>query len=924
MMSTSISIFVVALVLLQQCSSVQKADFKTCDQSSFCRRLRKINPDNSPYELRLETFVADKNSVEGEIFNNDYGVAFVLKVSALVDGTFKLFMNEKQPLHPRYSVEYALKGEPTYDGIKMEKDIAAGVIKLSNTQGHKAILYAKPFKAEFYDAKGGLAAVINDRGLTTMEHMREKPKAPEQKPEQGENENEAEVAAPEEETDPGAWEENFKSHHDTKPRGPEGLSMDVTFPKATHLYGIPEHADSFALRTTSKEDPYRLYNLDVFQYELQSTMALYGAVPVVYAHGLERTVGVFWLNAAETWVDVENSRDSNVVSSIVSFVSRTQKEEKVSARFMSESGVMEVYIFLGPTPTDCFTQYTRLTGTAPLPQHFSLAYHQSRWNYNDEEDVRSVDEGFDKYDIPMDVIWLDIEYTDGKKYFTWDSMKFAHPAEMVANLTAKGRRMVVIIDPHIKRQSGYFLHEYATDNGLYVKNKDGKDYEGWCWPGSSSYLDFYDPKVRDYYSSLYDFKTFHGTSNQVQLWNDMNEPSVFNGPEVTMPKDCMHYGGWEHRHVHNTYGLLHTMSTYKGLLDRSQNTVRPFILSRAHFAGTQRYAAVWTGDNMADWGHLQATIPMCLSLAISGISFCGADVGGFFSYPEAELMTRWYQLGAFQPFFRAHSHIETKRREPWLYDSATMQHIRDAIRRRYSYLPLWYTLFHEHSITGLPVMRPCMMHFPKEPELFAIDTQYMIGDALLVRPVIEEGVTSVNVVLPGDENQLWYDVDTYFPLKPGKITQNVDMTKIPVYQKGGSIVCKKERMRRSSALMAHDPYTLIVALDSQKQSYGSLYIDDGESFEYKQGKYIYAKLAYENNILSYTFPDSSAFYPTKSWLERVVLVGLSGPPKRVELEIVGDKKKEAMTVTYHNGNNVLVVKKPKVSMAQQWKMRFEF
>ncbi|XP_077284239.1 glucosidase 2 subunit alpha [Arctopsyche grandis] len=910
---------------------VDKNNFKTCDQSSFCRRLRKLNPGNSPYELLLDTVSLDKHTLSADIRNNNYNVLFKLNLIALVDGTFRVVIDEKQPLKPRYKVEYVLNGEPTVDKLTVvEKNQNAGTIKVANGQGHSVILHSKPLKFDFFNPQNELVLSLNEKGLTTLEHLRHKPDHPktdEEKKEDGENndDNVPELQY-QEENDPGAWEENYKSHHDTKPRGPEGLSMDVTFPKATHVYGIPEHADSFALKSTKGQDPYRLYNLDVFEYELDSTMAIYGAVPVAYAHGADgNTVGVFWLNAAETWVDVEAGRSgrADVVSSLVNLVSGSTAPLP-SVRFMSESGVLDTFIFMGPSPSDCFRQYTKLTGTANLPQMFALAYHQCRWNYNDEEDVRSVEENFDRNDIPLDVIWLDIEYTDRKKYFTWDAIRFAHPNEMVTNLTSKGRKMVIIIDPHIKREGGYFVHEDATNQGLYVKNKDGKDYEGWCWPGSSSYLDFFDPKVRKYYSERYLLDNFQGTTNDVHIWNDMNEPSVFNGPEITMPKDCIHYGDWEHRHVHNLYGLLQIKGTYEGLMERSKNTRRPFILTRSAFAGTQRYAAVWTGDNAAEWSHLAVTIPMCLSFAISGVSFCGADVGGFFKYPEAELMTRWYQAGAFQPFFRAHSHIDTKRREPYLYDAQTMAHIRDAIRRRYSYLPLWYTLFYEHSISGLPVMRPIFMHFPKETDLFSIDNEYLIGNYLLVRPVTEEGVSSVTVHLPGSSTgEIWYDVDTYQPLQPGKLNQPVTISKIPVYQRGGTIISKKERMRRSSALMANDPYTLIVALSANHTAEGNLYIDDGESFSYKEGKYIYAKLNYQNNVLSYSLIDKHASYPTKAWLERVVIAGMKTPPKKAELRMLATGTSSPLHLTYHTGNDVLVVRKPEVSMAAPWNIVFE-
>lgn len=284
-----------------------------------------------------------------------------------------------------------------------------------------------------------------------------------------------------------------------------------------------------------------------------------------------------------------------------------------------------------------------------------MGYHQCRWNYNDQDDVRNVADGFDEHDIPLDAMWLDIEHTDNKKYFTWDPVKFPNPTEMTNNLTAKGRKLIVIVDPHIKRDPGYFLHNDAENNNYYVKTREGKDYEGWCWPGSSSYIDFFNPEVREYYANRFLLENYAGSTLDTYIWNDMNEPSVFNGPEITMPKDVVHHGGWEHRDVHNINGFMHTMSTFEGLLRRSGRTLRPFILTRSAFAGSQRYVSIWTGDNAAEWSHLKISIPMCLSLAVGGMAFCGADVGGFFKNPDAELFARWYQVSKIKfQLFHAH------------------------------------------------------------------------------------------------------------------------------------------------------------------------------------------------------------------------------------------------------------------------------
>lgn len=657
--------------------------------------------------------------------------------------------------------------------------------------------------------------------------------------------------------DPGTWEENFKGHHDSKPNGPTAIAMDFTFHQANILFGIPEHADSFALRTTvGNGDPYRLYNLDVFEYELNSGMALYGSIPVIYGHGAKATTGIFWQNAAETWVDIAGtSTEQNVVESIVSFVAGSRQQDAPYAHFISESGIIDVFVLLGPSPSDAFRQYADLTGHGNLPQMFAIGYHQCRWNYNDEQDVIQVATKFDEHDIPMDTMWLDIEYTDSKKYFTWDHQKFPSPVEMIKNLTNMGRHLTYIIDPHIKRDSNYFFHNDCSDRGYYVKNKDGKDYEGWCWPGSASYPDLFDPEVRKYFADQYLLDNFKENAIETGIWNDMNEPSVFNGPEITMLKDNLHYGGWEHRDVHNLYGQMQLTATYDGLIRRANGQLRPFILSRAHFAGTQRYAAVWTGDNAAEWGHLEASIPMCLSLAVSGISFCGADVGGFFGNPEAELFYRWYQAAAFMPFFRSHAHIDTKRREPWLFPEETKLIIRDAVRKRYSFLPLWYTLFYEHERSGLPIVRPLLMHYPLDKNIFSIDNEFLLGDELLIRPVMQRGANKVDVYFPsknGDkQGDIWYDIDDYRRIdRVGVESVPVTPYKVPVYQRGGTIVTRKMRIRRSAILMQEDPITLVVALDANKQAKGTLYIDDEKSFAYRQGKYLYIEFEFKDGVLS--------------------------------------------------------------------------
>ncbi|KAK7082721.1 hypothetical protein SK128_025162, partial [Halocaridina rubra] len=411
-----------------------------------------------------------------------------------------------------------------------------------------------------------------------------------------------------------------------------------------------------------------------------------------------------------------------------------------------------------------------------------------------------------------------------------------------------------------------------------------------------------------------------GSTVDTFTWNDMNEPSVFNGPEVTMQKDNIHPGiGVEHREIHNVYGMLFHQATYEGHLRRSDHRLRPFILTRAHYAGTQRSSAVWTGDNTADWNHLRITEPMLLSLSVTGITHVGADVGGFFGNPDTQLLTRWYQAGAFQPFFRAHAHLDTRRREPWLFDEETLRIIRSALRQRYQYLPLWYTLFYENELVGALPMRPLWVDFPEDEASFGIDNQHMIGSALLVRPVVEEGATSVSVYFPPS---LWYDVeDLSMYLGPGTATVSAPRDKIPVYQRGGTIVPRKERIRRASSLMRDDPYTLVIALDTEGKAQGTLYMDDEHTFDYRKGKFLYLALSYERGILTSTRIDPNGTYETNSWLERVIVIGLKNQPSKVTLKTssLGMRDLESNFSAGDSSHaSQLTIRKPGVNMREEF------
>jgi len=721
----------------------------------------------------------------------------------------------------------------------------------------------------------------------------------------------------------GMWEEKFGPHTDSKPYGPMSVGADITFPASTHLFGLPEHASSTQLKGTTGvgshyKEPYRLYNLDVFEYELDETMALYGEVPLIVSQSkTSGTVGVFWFNPTETFVDVENSNGAS--------------GKGTKTHWISESGIIDLFILPGPNPKSLYEQYATLTGRMPLPPMWSLGYHQCRWNYRDQEDVYHVHGKFEELDYPYDVLWLDIEHTSGKRYFTWDKHLFPNPIPMQQKLKSQGRNMVTIIDPHIKRDNHYYIHNQATAKGLYIKDKTGKnDYDGWCWPGSSSYLDFTNEEVRNWWADQFSYNSYVGSTPSLFTWNDMNEPSVFNGPEVSMQKDLRNLDGIEHREWHNLYGTLFQRATAEGLTRRNPGeNVRPFVLSRSFFAGSQRYGSIWTGDNESSWPHLKVAAPMLLSLNTAALSFVGADVGGFFGNPDAELMTRWMQAGAYQPFFRGHAHHDSKRREPWIFGEVWMSRMRHAAMARYALLPYWYTIFREAGVTGMPVMRTMWMQYPELEELYGTDDQYLIGSDLLIKPVTEAHATKSEVAFPLEHD--WYDVDTMMsmPLSKGNgvgsqaLSVSSDIDKIPVYQRGGSIIARKLRLRRSTQMMVNDPYTLYIAIDStSKEATGVLYMDDEFSFDHeKKGSFGEAKFKADlkNKFISNKVNAESQWVASTSkssrMIERVIIMGVEEPPTTMHLQSI------ELHFSYDRESKVLVIRKPNVSALDDWEIK---
>lgn len=493
---------------------------------------------------------------------------------------------------------------------------------------------------------------------------------------------------------------------------------------------------------------------------------------------------------------------------------------------------------------------------------------------------------------------------------------------------------VTIVDPHVKRDDAYYIHKEATAKGLYIKDKDGiKDFDGWCWPGSSSYLDFTDEKARSWWADQFSYNRYQGSTPSLFTWNDMNEPSVFNGPEVSMQKDLLNLNGEEHREWHNLYGMLYQRTTMEGLIRRNKGqNDRPFVLSRAFFAGSQKYGSIWTGDNAAEWSHLEISSPMLLSLNIGALSFVGADVGGFFGNTDAELMTRWMQAGAFQPFFRGHAHHDATRREPWMFGEETMMRLRRAAMARYALLPYWYTVFHEAGETGMPVMRAMWIEYPGIESLYSVDDQYMIGSDLLVKPVTSPGIVESTVLFPG--NDAWFDAESLMLVaKEGKhgeyreVKVSSDLDTIPVFQRGGSVIPRKLRLRRSSHTMMRDPYTLFIALDATGYACGSLYMDDETTFNHvRKSAFASAEFTadlsgtsgYVRNEASIGSGWKDMSEKSNRMIERIVIMGVEKHPKTV------DEIGETLGFTHDSNTQILVIRKPQLSAMVDWEVKITF
>jgi len=533
---------------------------------------------------------------------------------------------------------------------------------------------------------------------------------------------------------------------------------------------MPEKAHFFALgdkpcALNMRGRRFEMWGADHYKFNPDSD-PLYKSIPFFLCLNEGTQYGIFFDNTMRSYFDFGKERADRLL-------------------FGADGGVMDYYFISGRTALDTVRMYTRLTGLPPLPPLWALGYHQSKWSYYPESNVMELAAELRNRSIPCDAIHLDIHHMNQYQALTWDRTRFPEPEKMIARLGEMGFKVVTIVDPGIKINPDNYVWRSGFERNVFCRRHDGALLEGDVWPGSCTFPDFTSPETREWWAAL-----FHRQIAEYGVrgvWTDMNEPAIF--PDKTFPDDTRHaFDGFSCSHLkaHNVYGQCMAMATRLGM-KRSAPERRPFVLSRAGFAGLQRWAATWTGDNYSDWDNLKMANLMVQRLSASGVSFCGADTGGFLGRPTPELFCRWMQLAAFHVFFRNHNSGEFGGQEPWMFGSVVEGAVRHAIETRYRLLPYFYTQFYRYSVEGTPIIRSLALMFPENEDTYWRSSEFFVGDALYVVPVHHPGEAGRFLyVPPGTWYCFWTDAPA--PVAESETWVNTPISRIPVYVRGGHII----------------------------------------------------------------------------------------------------------------------------------------
>ncbi|MCC9136031.1 TIM-barrel domain-containing protein [Pontibacter silvestris] len=545
--------------------------------------------------------------------------------------------------------------------------------------------------------------------------------------------------------------------------------------------------------------------------------------------------------------------------------------------FGAHGGEMDYYFIYHTNVADIITSYTALTGRMNMPPLWSLGYQQNRYSYYPETEVLRIAHTLREKKIPADGITLDIHYMDAYKLFTWDKNRFGDPKKMTDELNKLGFKTTVIVDPGIKEEEGYGAYERGKQSDIFLKYVDGEYYTGQVWPGWTHFPDFTSEKGRSWWRN--EIKTYvnDGVSG---IWNDMNEIATWGNK---MPNNVLFdYDGHltTNKEGHNVYGMQMARSSYEGYRQTANNK-RPFMLTRAGYAGLQRYTAIWTGDNRSEDDHMLLGVRLLNSLGVSGVAFTGMDIGGFTGNPTIGLFARWMQIGAFTPYFRNHAAVNTKSSEPWTYGEEVLEISRNFVNLRYRLLPYLYSTFYEATQTGHPVMRTLAIDYTHEPQVYAgqYQNQYQFGEALMVAPFTSQESFG-EVYFP--KGSRWYNLYT------GEVTNGnqekiiqLEYNKLPVFVKESSII-PMQSLVQSTAEQPTDTLTIHVYQGNIANSF-VYYEDDGESYDYEKGDFYKRSINYDPRRKTITFDKAEGDFKSKFNNVKLVLHGF-GNTSRVKVD----------------------------------------
>lgn len=591
--------------------------------------------------------------------------------------------------------------------------------------------------------------------------------------------------------------------------GSDIVKMSKHAQKMESYYGLGDKPMHFNLKGK------RVENWVTDQYAFGKDQdPLYKAIPFYVGLHSDKAYGIFFDNTFRTFFDF-------------------CQERRDTTSFWAQGGEMNYYFIYGPGIDRVVSSYTDLTGKPEMPPLWALGFHQSKWSYYPESNVREVASKFRELQIPCDAIYLDIDYMDGFRCFTWNNEYFPDPKKMIDDLEADGFKTVAIIDPGIKIDKDYDIYNEALEKDYFCKRADGPLMKGKVWPGECNFPDFTNPKVREWWADLY--HELIGETGVHGVWNDMNEPAVMEVPTKTFPLDVRHdYDGHpcSHRKAHNIYGMQMARATYHGV-KKYTYPKRPFIITRSAYSGAQRYCSSWTGDNVATWEHLWVANQQIQRMCLSGMSFIGTDIGGFAEQPTGELFSRWIQLGVFHPFCRVHSSGDHGDQEPWSFDEEVTNIVRDYVKLRYQLLPYLYTMFWEYAQEGIPMIKPLVYFDQEDHQTFYRTDEFIFGNDILVCPILEPNAQGRRMYIP---RGLWYNYWSDEVVEGGKeLWVDADINKIPLFVRSGSMI-PKYPVQQYVGEKKVESLTLDVYYKEGKGQ-AKVYEDGQDGYDYKKGRF---------------------------------------------------------------------------------------